>query len=135
MFYTLRGGAALRGDAAAVRENKLVPVRVTSINDLARIAASIVSLGQVAYIVRFRDGGRVVYGLIAVLRDYYNLYGLPMLYYYVDEGGRLGDGNYILVKVDDQGEHVELAKSTRPGWVPIPIIDLAEKPDFFPESV
>ena len=114
---------------------KLVPVRVSSIKDLARIAASIVSLGQVAYIVRFRDGGKTVYGLIAVLRDYYNLYGLPMLYYYVDRDGSLGDGNYLLVKVDDQGEHVEVSKATRPGWVPIPVIDLAEKPEFFPEEL
>jgi hypothetical protein len=117
----------------ALTENKLIPVRVSSINDIARIAASIVSLGQVAYVVRFRENGKTIYGLIAVLRDYYNLYGLPMLYYYVDEEGKLSDGNYILVKVDDQGERVELSKSTRPGWVPIPVIDLAEKPRFFPE--
>ena len=111
---------------------KLIPVRVSDIRDLARIAASIVSLGQVAYIVRFRSNNKTVYGLIAVLRDYYNLYGLPMLYYYVDDRGRLGNGNYLLVKVDEQGEHIELAQSTRPGWVPLPIIDIAEKPAFFP---
>ncbi|ABM79996.1 hypothetical protein [Hyperthermus butylicus] len=120
----------------ASSEEKLIPVKVSGIHDLARIAASIITLGQPAYLVRLpsRNGGKV-YGIIAVLRDYYKLYGLPMLYYYVDDEGRLGDGNYLLVKVDDQGEHVELSKSTRPGWVAIPIIDLAEKPPFFPDEL
>ena len=116
-------------------EEKLIPVRVSSIHDLARIAASIITLGQPAYLVRFPGrNGKKIYGIIAVLRDYYKLYGLPMLYYYIDSGN-MGEGNYLLVKVDDQGEHVELAKNTRPGWVAIPIIDLEEKPPFFPEDV
>ena len=120
----------------ATSEEKLIPVKVSGIHDLARIAASIITLGQPAYLVRFTSrNGSKVYGIIAVLRDYYKLYGLPMLYYYVDSEGRLGDGNYLLVKVDDQGEHVELSKSTRPGWVAIPIIDLAEKPPFFPDEL
>ncbi len=115
---------------------KLIPVRVNRINDLARIAATIITLGQPAYLVRFDGaGGKKVYGIIAVLRDYYKYYGLPMIYYYVDEDGRLGDGSYLLVKVDDQGEHIEVSKGTRPGWVAIPIIDLAEKPPMFPESI
>lgn len=115
---------------------KLIPVKVGSLRDLARIAASIVTLGQPAYLVRFpgKDGGKV-YGIIAVLRDYYKLYGLPMLYYYVDSGNELGDGSYLLVKLDDQGEHIEVSHATRPGWVAIPIINLAEKPSFFPEEV
>lgn len=115
---------------------RLVPVRVDSLKDLARIAASIVTLGQPAYLVRFpsRNGGKV-YGIIAVLRDYYKLYGLPMLYYYLDSDNKLGDGNYLLVKVDDQGEHIEVSRGTRPGWVAIPIINLAEKPPFFPEDI
>jgi hypothetical protein len=116
-------------------EEKLVAVKVSSIHDLARIAASIITLGQPAYLVRFPGkNGKKIYGIIAVLRDYYKLYGLPMLYYYIDEKG-LGNGNYLLVKVDDQGEHVELAKNTRPGWVAIPVIDLEEKPPFFPDEV
>ncbi len=118
-------------------DKKLVPVKVTSINDLARVAASIISLGQIAYIVRFPNpqGKGVVYGLIAVLRDYYNLYGLPMIYYYVDEKGTMNDGNYILVKVDEKGEHVEISSSTRAGWVPVPIINLKEKPGFMPDEL
>ncbi len=115
------------------QNEKLVPVRVSSIHDLARIAATIISLGQPAYLVRYNNrDGKKVYGIIAVLRDYYKLYGLPMLYYYVDSDN-LGNGNYLLVKVDDQGEHVEVSKGTKPGWIAVPIIDLAEKPSFFPD--
>ncbi len=114
---------------------KLIPVRVGKINDLARIAATIITLGQPAYIVRFKNkDNKLTYAIIAVLRDYYKYYGIPMLYYYIDDGSILkGNGNYLLVKVDEQGEHIELSKSTKPGWVAIPIIDLAEKPGFFPE--
>jgi len=115
------------------QNERLVPVRVSSIHDLARIAATIISLGQPAYLVRYsNDDGKKIYGIIAVLRDYYKLYGLPMLYYYVDSN-QLGEGNYLLVKVDDQGEHVEVSKGTKPGWIAVPIIDLAEKPAFFPD--
>lgn len=115
---------------------RVMPVRVSRLADLARVAASIISLGQPAYILRFPHGGRLVYGLIAVLRDYYNYYGLPMIYYYVaGEGEDRRECTYILVKVDERGEHVELSKSTRPGWVPVPIVDLAEKPPFMPEEL
>ncbi len=115
----------------APSNEKLIPVKVASINDLARIAATIASLGQPAYLLRFRENERKIYCIIAVLRDYYKLYGLPMLYYFIDEGS-LPEGNYMLVKVDDQGEHMEISQGTRPGWIAIPIIDLAERPYFFP---
>ena len=117
-------------------EEKLIPVRVASIHDLARVAATIMTMGQPAYLVRFdsKNGGKV-YAIIAVLRDYYKYYGLPMIYYYVDAENKLGSGNYLLVKVDDQGEHVEMSRGTRPGWVAVPVIDLAERPSFFPEEI
>jgi hypothetical protein len=121
---------------SSVSSEKLIPVKVGSINDLARIAATIVTLGQPAYLVRFTSSsGKKIYGIIAVLRDYYKYYGLPMIYYYEDSDGKLGEGNYLLVKVDDSGEHIEVGRSTRPGWIAIPIIDLAERPPFFPDSL
>ena len=113
---------------------KLIPVKVGDINDLARIAATIITLGQPAYLVRFNSKAGRTYAIIAVLRDYYKYYGLPMIYYYVDDKG-LGEGSYLLVKVDDQGEHVEVSNGTRPGWIAIPIITLAEKPPFFPDDL
>jgi len=113
---------------------KLVPVRVESLNDIVRMAASIAMLGQSTYIVRVKmGGGRRLYGLVALLRDYYDLYGLPLLYYtIVEDGGENDDKHFVLFKVDEQGEHVELSRGMRTGWVSIPIIDLAELPSFFP---
>ncbi|MET1101910.1 MAG: cren protein [Pyrodictiaceae archaeon] len=112
---------------------KLIPVRVASVADLARIAANIVALGQVTYIMRFRDDGKIILGLIAVLRDYYNLYGLPLIYYYVDEKNEHAKGNYMLVRVDDRGEHIEFSETTKPGWIAVPIVNLASKPTFMPK--
>ena len=115
---------------------KLVPVKVSSVNDLARMAASITMLGQSTYLVRFKlSNGKVVYGLIALLRDYYDLYGLPILYYAVAEPGEHEEKNYLLVKIDEQGEHIEFGQGARPGWVTIPIVNIVEKPRFFPEEL
>ncbi len=117
---------------------KVVPVRVKSLNDLARMAASIATLGQSTYLIRFRVGGKVVYGLVALLRDYYDLYGLPILYYYAREPREEDEkAHFLLVKFDEHGEHVEFSASSalRPGWVSIPVIDLAEKPRFFPDEL
>ncbi|AEM38593.1 cren protein [Pyrolobus fumarii 1A] len=115
---------------------KLVPVRVSSLNDLARMAASIVTLGQTAYLIRFESGGKLVYGLVALLRDYYDLYGLPILYYCTREASDdERKKHYLLVKVDEQGEHVMLSETAKPGWVTVPIIDIVEKPSFFPDDI
>ena len=114
---------------------ELIPVRVKSIKDIARMAASIIALGQMAYIVRASIGGKRILGIIAVFRDYYDLYGLPILYYYVDDKGEYSDNSYILVRVDESGEHIEASKSAKRGWIPIPVVDVAEWPKFFPESL
>jgi hypothetical protein len=108
---------------------KVIKLRVKSLNDLARMAASVIALGQPTYIVRFRDGDKVIYGLLAVFRDYFNLHGIPLLYYYVDDSKSL-EGNYILIKNDEAGERVEVSKGIKPGFISIPIIDLVETPEF-----
>ncbi len=108
---------------------KVIKLRVKSLNDLARMAASVIALGQPTYIIRIKDGGKTAYGLLAVFRDYFNLHGIPLLYYYVDELGGV-EGNYILIKSDESGERVEIGKGIKPGYLSIPIVDLAELPDF-----
>lgn len=108
---------------------KVIKLRVRSLNDLARMAASVIALGQPTYVIRIRDGEKVVYGLLAVFRDYFNLHGVPLLYYYVDEYGG-AEGNYILIKSDESGEKVEVSKGIKPSYLSIPVIDLAEFPDF-----
>ncbi len=108
---------------------KVIKLRVKSLNDLARMAASVVAVGQPTYVIRVKEGEKTVYGLLAVFRDYFNLHGVPLLYYYVDEHGSL-DGNYILIKSDEAGEKVEVSKGFKPSYISIPIVDLAESPDF-----
>ncbi len=111
--------------------DKVVGVKVSSINDIARFAMSLVSLGQAPYIIRFRKDNKIVYGLLAVFRDYYKYYGLPLLYYHVEEHREEHDNKYyILIRSDEAGERVELSEGTRPGWVAIPILDIKVIPDF-----
>ncbi len=109
---------------------RVIKLRVKSLNDLARMAASVVALGQPTYIIKYRNSGRVVYGLLAIFRDYFNLYGLPLLYYYTDDEGRYPEGNYILIKGDEGGERVEISKSMKAGYISIPIVELVEVPEF-----
>jgi len=107
----------------------LVAIKVASLNDIARLAASLISMGQPSYVVKFYEGDKPVYGLFAIFRDYYKLYGLPILYYYPHEKDEK-DARYILVKTNGYEERVELAKTTKPGHIAIPIVTLAEKPRF-----
>ncbi|MCS7107923.1 MAG: cren protein [Sulfolobales archaeon] len=108
---------------------KVIKLRVKSLNDLARMAASVIAIGQPTYIIRIKDGGKVIYGLLAVFRDYFNLHGIPLLYYYIDEHGGI-EGNYMLIRSDETGEKVEVSKGIKPTYISIPIVDLAEFPEF-----
>lgn len=111
---------------------KVVAVRVNDISDIARMAASVMTLGQPMYIIRFKHDNKYIYGILAVFRDYYNYYGIPMFYYYVDEDNKYANAKYLLLKADESGERVEAAKGSRPGWVSIPVVELKEKPAFLP---
>jgi len=111
---------------------KLDPVKVVKVRgleDLGRFAASIAGLGQPIYVIHFMSSeGHHVYGILAVYRDYYNLYGVPIFYYF--ESKEELRGKYILVKADEHREQVVVSSGIRPGWIHIPIITLEEKPDF-----
>lgn len=110
---------------------KIVPpisLRVNSIEDLARFVASIAALGQPIYVLHFNDDGKDVLGIIAVYRDYYKFYGMPIFYYYVSE--KEISGKYFLVKAEERGEQVLVSEGVKPGWIAVPIIRLKEKPPF-----
>lgn len=110
---------------------KVIGIKVSTINDIARFAFSLASLGQSPYVLKFKKENKVIYGLLAVFRDYYKYYGLPLLYYCVmKDSDDLKDKPYILIKSDEDGEKVEFAKGTKPGWVAIPIMELKEIPKF-----
>jgi len=111
---------------------RLEAMEVESLNDLARFAASMAALGQPVYVIHFKDGDRHVYGVFAVYHDYYDLYGVPLFYYY--SSNEELDGRYILVKAEEPRETVQVSHGTRPGWITIPIVNLKEKPAFIQPS-
>ncbi|MCY0868020.1 MAG: hypothetical protein OWQ48_02160 [Desulfurococcus sp.] len=114
---------------------KVVPVKLSSLNDLVRLAASTMIPGQFgAYIIRFEYKGRLYLGMLGVFRDYYKYYGIPVFYYYPLEGESrdAGSANYIVISTSD--ERIEFSKNPKPG-VSIPIVSLAEKPVFVPDDI
>ncbi|MGB9827634.1 MAG: hypothetical protein ACPLSM_03865 [Thermosphaera sp.] len=114
-------------------EEKVLPVKVNSINDLVRLAVSTVTPQALTYIIRFRLKDKIVIGILGVFRDYYKYYGLPLFYYYIvnpAEQPMLSEANYVVVSTSE--ERFEFAKQPKPG-VSIPIIGLSEKPPFIPD--
>jgi len=112
-------------------ERKIEPttlIKVKSLNDLARFAASMSTLGQMIYVIHFEHEGKHVYGLFAVYHDYYNLYGLPIFYYYISNEKL--NGKYLLIRTEESREYVLVSEGSKPGWVAIPIISLDEPPPF-----
>ncbi|MCS7099466.1 MAG: hypothetical protein RMH84_02880 [Sulfolobales archaeon] len=111
---------------------KVVKVRVRDFSDLVRLAASGLMMGQPTYIIRFTLSGNVcVYGIMAVFKDFYKLYGVPLIYYWLDEGCRMPvDRNYAVIRSDETGEHVELNKGFKAGVINVPIINVQEVPGF-----
>lgn len=109
-------------------EEKTLGVKLASVEDLARLASSMVSMGGSVYIVHFIHAGRHYYGLLATFRDYYKYYGVPLLYY-VETLEPL-KGKYLAIKVDESGEKVESINGVRAGWICIPVINLEHKPAF-----
>ncbi|MEM2136563.1 MAG: cren protein [Candidatus Methanomethylicia archaeon] len=111
-------------------EEILSPIlmQVSGLEDLARFVASMASLGQPAYALSFEYNGVNYIGFIAIYRDYYKLYGLPVFYYYGSSSPI--DGKYFLVKSEESGEYVKISNGIQHGWIAIPIIKLKNKPVF-----
>ena len=105
----------------------MIPIKLRDIKDLARLASSMVSLGHSTYLIYFQHKERHFYGVFMVFRDYYKYYGIPM-FYYVTLNEPL-KGNYLLIKVDDESEKVEVSNGAKHGWISLPIIGLTEKPN------
>ncbi|MEM4576151.1 MAG: hypothetical protein QW701_01670 [Candidatus Nezhaarchaeales archaeon] len=105
-----------------------VSVKVKTLNDLARFAASMSTLGQTIYVVHFEYERKHVYGLFAVYHDYYNMYGLPIFYYYMSDEEL--NGKYLLIKTEENKEYILVSEGSKPGWIAIPIISLDEPPPF-----
>jgi len=111
--------------------NKVIGIRLKSFNDLVRLSASSIAMGQATFILRYSKHESTVYGVLAVFRDYYKMYGLPIFYYYLDTSGVVPQNfNYVLLRSDETGEHIEFSKGSRSGYVVIPVIDLERPPKF-----
>jgi len=112
---------------------KVLPVKVASLNDLVRLAVSTMIPHQVTtYMVKFKHKSRTYLGILGVFRDYYKYYGIPVFYYYPMDSDSLGDANYIIVSTSE--EKIEFSKNPKPG-IAIPIITLSEKPVFIPDDI
>lgn len=105
-----------------------IPIRVNSLNDLARFMASAASFGQPVYALCFEHNNLNYIGVIAIYRDYYKWYGIPVFYYHESEIPI--NGSYILVRSEEIGEMVRISSGIQPGWITIPIVKLKSKPNF-----
>ncbi|HDJ89933.1 MAG TPA: cren protein, partial [Thermoprotei archaeon] len=73
---------------------KCIGLRLETINDLARFASTLMTIGHGVYIAHFYRDGKHLYGIFTLYRDYFKYYGVP-LFYYIELKEKL-DGNYIL---------------------------------------
>ncbi|RLE61798.1 MAG: cren protein [Thermoprotei archaeon] len=103
-------------------------MEVEGLDSLARFAASMSSMGYPIYIMSFKGrDGSYIYGLLAVLKDYYKMYGIPVFYYYRNKSEL--KGKYLLINLTSK-EQVRVEDGIRPGWIHIPIIKLKRSPEF-----
>ncbi len=116
--------------AETVKSERVVKIRLKSIRDLVRLAASSIALGQLTYILRYKVKGKVVYGVMAVFRDFYRLYGVPLFYYVEGAEEVPADANYALLKSDGVEERIEFSRGAKAGYVVIPIINVTKPPKF-----
>jgi hypothetical protein len=111
-----------------------IAVRVSTLEDLVRLASTLASRLIVMPIYRFKEDGQVYYFIQASYKDYYKQYGLPVLYYFSrseDDDVDDSKAKYVIAKADEMGEKVEITDKVRPGFTAIPIVNLAERPPFF----
>ncbi len=109
-----------------------ISVRVKTLADLVRLASSLAGRMVVMPIYRYRAGKGAVYFLQMMYKDYYRCHGLPVIYYYKSEDEGERDPKYIMIRTDDSGERLEVTDRARPGWIVVPVINLAEKPVYVP---
>jgi len=115
-----------------IKEEKPVWIKIRKTEDLCRLAASIVTMGQSMYLVRIRRNNEVYIGLLAVYRDYFKYYGIPIFYYALCEGP-CTEKKYVSFKIDESGEKIEFTDKAIPGTVMIPIVEFETMPSILGE--
>jgi hypothetical protein len=118
-----------------VIEDKVLPIKTASFNDLVRLAVSTsIPTQATAYFLKFKHKDKIVIGILGVFRDYYRQYGLPVFYYYTFDVNNIQvvEANYVIVSTGE--ERYEFSKTPKPG-LSLPIITLAEKPPIIPDDI
>lgn len=114
---------------------KVLAIKLNSLEDLVRLATSLSVSQMTTYILKFTHNDKLYLGLLGVFRDYYKYYGVPIFYYIVldsSEKDKAIDAKYIIVSTDK--DVVEFSKIPKPG-LSIPLITLAQKPIFIPDDI
>ncbi len=116
------------------RVGEAVGVRVASLADLVRLASSLAGRMVIMPVYRVVGEKGSLYFLQMMYKDYYRCYGLPVVYYYYWEGDTrpAEEVRYIMIRSEETGERLEVTDRTRPGWIVVPVINLAEKPVYVP---
>jgi hypothetical protein len=109
---------------------EIVAIKVASPNDIVRLAASSISLGQFTYLIRFSINGKKILGTLAVFRDYYDMKGIPLFYYIDCHDSECGESKYASFKIDESGEKVKFTNKNIPGTIMVPIIEFKQPPPF-----
>jgi len=114
---------------------KVVVVKMRSLQDLVRLAITLALPQMASYLIKFWYNNKLYIGILGIFRDYYKYYGIPVFYYYALEGGKAEEAdkaNYIVFTTDS--EVIEFSREAKPGRS-IPLIGLAEKPLFIPDDI
>lgn len=118
-----------------IEPQKVLTLKTATVHDLVRLAVATMSPPQITpFLLKFKYGGRIIVGLLGVLRDFYKYYGIPVFYYYSfeEKDVNVAEANYIIVSTMD--DKIEFSRHSKPG-VSIPLVELAEKPSFIPEDL
>ncbi|AFH43283.1 hypothetical protein IOK49_00980 [Fervidicoccus fontis] len=114
-----------------ISKKKMIEIELKSISDLARLCATTSPIGQTMHIIRYESNNETRLGIIAILRDFYELRGIPIFYYVkCAENDNCKKSHYISFRITENGENVAFADKNIPGTIMIPIIDIKELPGF-----
>jgi hypothetical protein len=108
---------------------KTVGVKVSNIADIARLALSTSApMGPPRAVFRIKNGNKAIISLLVSLPNYYQLRGLPVLFYYQceDANATCRSSPYISYRIMEGGEQVQFSEKSMPGWAMIPIINVEE---------
>ncbi|MEM0112715.1 MAG: hypothetical protein QXS56_03805 [Fervidicoccaceae archaeon] len=106
---------------------KSLGIKVSSISDIARLAASSSSpMSPPRNIFRITIEGRTLIFILLSFPNYFELRGLPIVFFYECGDSMQGCKNspYLAYRVVEGGEQVQFSERSIPGWLMIPIVNV-----------